>query len=323
MQAKVTRILSVLFVAAMISQSAVAQKYRPLRDYVEPDGWSIGMNIGKSELWGDVGTKSPIDHFANGKYLDKVSFMGGIYGRYHFHPSLAIRFALNFGSVTATDEWNLDGVNGNGLLEGGDYVQRYLRAQTAKATIFEASSMVEITPRRINIHQRAFRRSQPYVAAGLGVFHYTPYSTIGNSTTYVKTYDLSLEGQGFIGADYPKRNSRWQPAIPLAVGYKWDLGERLNFAIEYKYRMTLFDQLDGVSGKYISEFEFNQNLSPADARTAILIADKKAFYNNSLPSEPGTLRGNPGNNDSYSTISFMLTFKVPSRKSIWWSNKKF
>ncbi len=322
MQAKVIRILSVLCVAVIISNTAIAQKFRPLRAYVEPDGWSIGMNIGTTDLWGDVGTKSPLDHYTNSKYFDKVSFMGGMFGRYSFHPSFAVRFMLNFGSVYATDAWNYDGVKGSGLIEGDDYSQRYLRSQDAKSTIIETSCLLEFTPRRFNIRGKAFKRRQPYIAAGIALFHYTPYSTIGKSPTFVKTYELALEGQGW-GDKYPKLNSRWQPAFPLALGYRWDLGDRLNLGIEYMYRITLFDYLDGVSGNYVSQFEFNQNMSPEQALKAIQVADKTPFYNDALPNKPGTLRGNPSNNDAYSTFTITLSFHVPTRGRIWWSTRKF
>jgi hypothetical protein len=323
MQSKVIRILLVLCVAVMMNHNAAAQKYRPLRAYVEPDGWSIGANIGMTDMWGDVGTKSALDHYTNSKYFDKVSFMGGMFGRYSFHPVFAVRFMLNVGSAYATDEWNYDGVKGDNLLEGKDYVQRYLRSQNAKSTIIESSVLLELTPRRFNIGGKAFKRRQPYLAAGVALFHYTPYSTIGKSPTFVKTYELSLEGQGWEGGTYPKQNGRWQPAFPLAIGYRWDLGDHLNLGIEYMYRMTMFDYLDGVSGKYVSAFEFNQNLAPNEAQKAIQVADKQPFYNNSLPSTPGTLRGNPGNNDAYSTLTVTFSFKVPSRSNIWWSHRKF
>jgi len=322
MQAKVIRILSVLGVAVIMNLSAVAQTFRPSRVFVEPDGWSIGTNIGLSDLWGDVGTKGPVDHYTNSKYFDKVTFMGGMFGRYSFHPCFAARFMLNFGSFYATDEWNYDGVKGKNLLEGKDYVQRYLRAQTAKTIIVESSALLEYTPRRFNVKGKAFKRRQPYIAAGLAIFHYTPYSTVGKSPTFVKTYNLDLEGQGW-GGSYPKKSKPWQPGIPLAIGYRWDLGDHLNLGIEYMYRMTFFDYLDGVSGKYVSAFEFNQNLGPEEAKMAIQVADKTSYYNNSLPAKPGTLRGNPGNNDAYSTITITFAYRVPTRHRIWWQMKQF
>ncbi|WP_345079578.1 hypothetical protein [Nemorincola caseinilytica] len=322
MQAKVIRILSVLCILLAVGYTSMAQKYRPFRANVDQDGWAIGMNIGATDLWGDVGTNSFVDHYTNSGYTSKLCFMGGMFGRYTFHPSFAIRFHVNYGVFYATDKWNEDGVKGKSLIEGNDYVQRYLRAQTARTSIAEGAALFEFYPRRFNVTGKAYRRGQPFIAAGLAVFHFTPYSTVADGNTFVKTYDLSLEGQGF-GSGYPKKASRVQPAVPLCIGYRWDIGSRLNLGIEYMYRMTFTDQLDGVSGKYISQFEFEQNLSPADAQTAMAIADKTKYYNHALSNTPGTFRGNPDNNDSYSSLAITFAFKVPSRDRIWWTTKKF
>ncbi len=317
MQPRFIKNLLVLCCSVAISHTAVAQDAS--RIYVEPNGWAIGMNVGMSDMWGDVGTKSPIDHYTNSKYFDKVTFMGGMFGRYNVHPVFGIRFQLNYGSLYATDKWNYDGVKGNALAQGNDYVQRYLRSQTAKADILESSVIFELTPRRWNPESRkAHKRGQPFIGAGVALFHYTPYSTVAGGPTFVKTYDLDLEGQGFSGGNYPKKNSQWQPAIPLVIGYRWDLGQHLNLGIEYMWRMTFFDYLDGVSGKYLSQSEYNANLSPADAALAMRIADKQPYFNNSIPSFPGTLRGNPSNNDSYSSITITFYYKVNARNREWW-----
>jgi hypothetical protein len=317
MQARVIRNLFILCFSMAVYHTSNAQDAS--RIYVEPDGWSIGMNFGMTDMWCDVGTKSPIDHYTNSKYFDKVAFMGGMFGRYTVHPSFGIRFMLNYGTLYATDQWNYDGVKGNGLAQGTDYVQRYLRSQNAKTDVLESSVIFELTPRRLNPEtNKAHKRGQPFIGAGVALFHYTPYSTVGGGKTYVKTYDLDLEGQGWTGGTYPKKNSQWQPAIPLVIGYRWDLGQHLNLGIEYMWRMTFFDYLDGVSGKYVSQFEYNSHLSPADAKLAMQIADKQSAYNNSVSSTSGTLRGNPGNNDSYSTITITFFYKVKERNREWW-----
>lgn len=325
MPAKVTRILSILCIALAFSQGVAAQANRAYRLEVDQDGWSVGMTVGKSELWGDVGTKGFVDHFKNSKHFDKVAFMGGMFGRYSFHPAFCVRLSLTAGSVYATDAWNYDGVQTVGLKEGNDYVQRYLRSQTAKASVVEAGAMLEILPMRFNLDGKgaAYRRGQPFIGAGFALFYYMPFSTVAKGTTFVKTYDLALEGQGW-GGSYPKQPAKIQPAFPLAIGYRWDIGQHLNLGIEYMYRMTMFDYLDGVSGKYISKFEYEQNMaSSGDAKTAWQVADKQQFYNNSLSTTPGTLRGNPGNNDGYSTFSIIFSYKVPTRNKIFWRHKQF
>ena len=73
MSARYIRILLILTTCFVTGYTSYAQDASRL--YVEKDGWSIGMNVGMSDLWGDVGTKSAIEHYTNSKYFDKVAFM--------------------------------------------------------------------------------------------------------------------------------------------------------------------------------------------------------------------------------------------------------
>jgi hypothetical protein len=287
------------------------------RIYIEPNGWSIGTDIGMSDMWADVGTKSMMDHYGNSHYLDKVAFVGGMFGRYTVHPCFALRYMLNYGTLYATDKWNEDKAK-VAPTQGDDAFQRYARNQTAKTIIFENSLLMEFTPGRMNPESKsAHRRGQFYVAAGLTYLHFENYSTIGASSQWVKTYDLHLEGQGF-GQGYPPDYNRWTMAAPMALGYRWDIGQHLNLGIEFMYRMTFTDYLDGVSGKYISPVEYQLHLSPKDANIAYQVADKEVYSGYGSPNIPGNKRGNASNNDSYSTLTITFYYKVFSATHEWW-----
>ena len=312
---RLTRILSVLCICLAFSYTGHAQS----GIYIERKGWSIGSQFGMSDLWGDVGTKSPIDHYTNSKYFNKVTFMGGLMGRYTFHPCFAVRLEMNYGSLFATDQWNYDLAKGTGGIGSGgsDAVQRYVRNQNAKDVMVEGMTLFEFTPGRVSPENEiAHKRNQPYIAAGIAIFHYTPYSTVGLSPHYVQTYNLDLEGQGW-GSGYPPKQSLWQPAIPLAIGYRWDVGEHLNLGVEFMYRYTFTDYLDGVSGKYVSQAAYNAHLSPANAILADEVADKAQYATNPVTPSTG-VRGNSSNNDSYSTISFTIFYKINTKRKEWW-----
>lgn len=308
-----------MFCACMVVFRTASAQNNASRIYIEPDGWSIGTNFGMSDLWGDVGTQSPVDHYNNSKYWKKVCFVGGIFGRYTVHPCFALRFMLNYGTLYATDQWNYNLAHGSSATtQGNDGYQRYARNQNAKDDMFETLAMMELIPFRLNPDSRmAAHAGQPYIAVGIGVFHFTPYSTVANSANWVNTYDLHLEGQGF-GPGFPPQFSLWQMAVPIALGYRWDIGQHINLGIEYMWRMTMTDYLDGVSGSYISQADFNEHLPPAQATEAWLVADKSYYTGlNSVPAAKGTMRGTPGDNDSYSTISINLFYKINSKTRTW------
>ena len=315
MQARFFRNLLVFCFCIALSQTTSAQNAS--RIYVEPDGWSIGTDVGMTDLWGDVGTKSILAHYTNSKYTDKVCFMGGLFGRYTIHPALSVRMMFNYGVLYATDKWNYDAVKGGGLAEGSDAVQRYLRAQNVKDQTFESTVLLELTPFRLNPESKAaHRRGQLVLGAGIGLFHFTPYSTVGNSTQYVKIHDLDLEGQGW-GGDYPKQFSLWQPAIPLMLGYRWDIGQHLNLGLEFMYRYCFTDYLDGVSGKYVDPEAFYAHFTPTQAAQAAAVADKTPYFYNQAPNAAGNLRGTSGN-DSYSTITITFYYKIFNKTRVWW-----
>ena len=316
MRSRSIRSLMVLCISMVIGHTAVAQDAH--REYLDPDGWSIGTTVGLSDLWGDVGTKSFMTHYTNSKYFDKVAFIGGMIGRYNIHPCLAVRFTLNYGSLYATDKWNYDAAK-VATSQGQDAYQRYARAQNVKDNVFEGTVLFELDPFRMNPEsRRANKRGQLYLALGIGYMHFTPYSTVGDGGTWVKIHDLELEGQGW-GGSYPKQFNLWQPIIPFGFGYRWDLGQHLNLGFEYLYRYTFTDYLDGVSGKYVGSAAYSAHLSEHDAALAANVADKGYYMGLSGPNAAGNMRGNPSNKDSYSTISIVFFYKVPLRTRKWWN----
>ena len=315
MQARCNRNLFILCMCLVLTTGTKAQQAS--RIYIEPTGWSIGTQCGLSDLWGNVGTQSPIEHYINSKYFNKVTFMGGMFGRYTIHPAFALRGMLNYGSLFATDAWNYDLAKKN-TTQGQDAYQRYARAQDAKDIVFESSLLMEVTPLRMNPESRlAHKRGQPYLELGVTYHHFTPYSTVAASPTWVQTYNLDLEGQGW-GAGYPKAYKLWQFAIPLGLGYRWDLGQHLNLGLEWLWRKTFTPYLDGVSGPYIGNAAFQAHLSPSQAILAEQVESKSVYTGLSQPNTPGTLRGTEGFKDSYSTISIVFYYKVTSRNREWW-----
>jgi len=288
------------------------------REYLDQDGWSIGTTIGIADLWGDVGTKSFTAHYTNSKYTDKVVAMGGLLGRYTIHPCLHVRFSLNYGTLYASDKWNYDAAQ-HATSQGDDAYQRYARAQNIKDYVMEGTIMFELDPLRMNPEsKRANKRSQPFLMLGIGYMHFTPYSTVGDGGTWVRIHELHLEGQGW-GGEFPKQFSLWQPVIPLGAGWRWDMGQHLNLGVEWIYRKTFTDYLDGVSNKYVGAAAFGQHMPEQQAQTASLVADKGYYLGLSGPNAPGNMRGNPSNKDAYSTISVTLIYKVPLRTRRWWS----
>lgn len=319
MRKSLIRSLLVIGISAT-TLSAFAQPAIP-RKYVENPGVSVGMNFGLADLWGDVGTAGLVDHYANDRYWSKPHFMGGIFMRFTGHPSMALRINLNYGTLYANDDWNITKAKEAKSIED-DAFQRYLRNQDVRCNIWEGSLLLEIMPLRFNSESKmANKNMQPYIGLGIGGFHYRPQTSLIDPVTghkkWVETLDLRLEGEGIENSG-AAATSLWQPAVPLAIGLRWDIGKQMNIGVEWQYRVTFTDRLDGVSSYYLTPDYFDRHLGPDEAAIA------KQVYDKTWAIEPANtvgyedLRGNKDVKDGYSTFSIQLIYRLESNKTPWW-----
>src|SRR5690606_19578336 len=117
----------------LFSTSNAQRKYdwgNPDIPYIEQRGFSLGTNIGQSDLWGDVGTKSILDHYLNDVYTEDIiknmRLMGGFFVRYTHVPGISFRLGVNYGVLYATDEWNREKAMDAKTIKDESF-QRYLR----------------------------------------------------------------------------------------------------------------------------------------------------------------------------------------------------
>ena len=316
-----TRNLLVLVLS--VSMSSIASAQDAYRVYVEPDGWSIGVNFSKTDLLATVGPQSFENLYTNSQYLKHPTFVGGLFGRYTIHPCLAVRLMLDYGTLYATDKTNMDQANKDGT-KSNEYYLAYARNQTAKSIIWDNGLFFEFMPKRMNpTSKSAHKRGQYYLVAGLSLLHFQPYSTVGDSKTWVKTYDLHIEGEGW-GQNYPPNYSRWTWTYAYGLGYKWDIGQHLNLGFECMLHKTHTSYIDGMGeSNYVDPKAYAAHLSPAQAALAQQIDDKHYILGLEPQSAPGTPRGlGPDGNTHYvdGYLSYAITFyyKINVRNREWW-----
>lgn len=319
MRKKLIRSLLVLCVSATVT-TAFAQPAIP-RKYIEHPGYSVGINFGMADLWGDVGTQSLLDHYNNDYYFNNPTFMGGIFARYTAHPSLAIRLSVNYGTLYATDQWNYNKAKEATSIEDDAY-QRYLRNQDVRANIWEGMLSFELMPLRFNSESKmAAKRMQPYITAGIGGFYFRPQTSLIDPLTgrkrWVDTRWLSLEGDGIEGSG-ARTTTPFQLCAGLGFGLRWDVGSDCMIGFEYLYRMTSTDRLDNVSSYYATEDYYDRHLNAEQADIAKQVYDKQWYIEPGAKAEPWTPRGNKDVLDGYSTISIQFIYKLETNKIPWW-----
>ncbi len=143
----------------------------------------------------------------------------------------------------------------------------------------------------------------PYIGLGIAVFSYDPYAYLNGQKYQLRA--LGTEGQG--SALYPNLNPYTSTAIaiPITLGYKYALNERMNIFGELVYRFTNTDYIDDVSGLYAPDAF--PPLPDGTVSPAFLLQDRSYETGSSVGSK-GRQRGNSLKKDSYASIKIGISF---------------
>ncbi len=215
--------------------------------------------------------------------LSQLDLMGSIGARYDFTEHIAGRSYITYGKLHAADS------KGTTAMQ-----QRNLGFET-KLLDWELGGQYNILD--LNEHWWT-----PYVFAGIGFYHFNPYTKDAvNDKVYLK--ELSTEGQGFIaGVDNYKLT---QFSIPFGFGGDYSLNEDMRVGLEFGYRKIFTDYLDDVSTNYVDQTA----LLNAKGQTAVNFAWRGDEYNGAAYPAAGTVRGNPGTKDGYYYVALTFTIR--------------
>lgn len=324
-------LLALSLATGVVSVNAQSDRYwgQPDIPVTDQRGFGLGANFGLADMWGDVGTKSPVDHYVNNKYWKDLHFMGGAFIRYTHLPGLSFRLGGNYGMIYADDKWNEQKALKADHFEDDEF-QRYLRNLNARSTIWEANLLVEIAPMRLfsnwEFSRSASRRFQPYLLLGVARTRFNTqglYKDFVNETQrWVDLRPLHTEGQGYNLIGMPDYYSRFTWAAVGGLGIKWDVGRGLGLGLEWQLRYAFTDYLDDVSGKYIDPI-YHEIALVEDYPGALVtnrMMDKSYEIIPGYKNAAGVMRGDPDNNDMYSTLNIQFYWKIDSRKIKWWSS---
>jgi hypothetical protein len=212
--------------------------------------------------------------------LEQMRSMSSIGVRYDITPRIQARGYFSYGFLQAKDS-----------LGTPDMQIRNLSFET-ELFDFELGAQYNF----INLS-----RWTPYAFAGLGLFHFDPYTYHGK---YGKLYlqPLSTEGQGVLpGTEEYKLT---QISVPLGFGLDYDLSLSSKLGIELGYRKTFTDYIDDVSTNYADRMQ----LLEARGVEAVDVAYRADDRASGLYPAAGTQRGNPKTKDGYYYFGLTWTF---------------
>ncbi len=250
--------------------------------YSNAQEWQAEVMVGTAAYNGDLAQRSV--SFNTMKPAVSLNFKREFY-------YLAVRAGLGWAQLSGDDRHSTD--------EG-----RRSRNLNFKTNILEASLVAEV-----NLAAPDMYFSYPYIFAGIGMFHFNPYTKDDQQKKYFLR-PLSTEGQGL--AEYPdrKKYNLTEVCIPFGAGWKVNLGKDFALAYELGYRLIFTDYLDDVSREYVSAKVLAAQRGPKAAELAMRATPVPSSH--FLPSE-GDIRGNPKENDGYFVNGFKLTYRFGHR----------
>jgi len=272
----------------------------------------VGVNIGPSFFLGDLGgNHGKGTPFLKDVNLSLTKIMKGAFLTVYPNEWLGVRVAAEIGKLESQDKI----IDTKGVNE----LWRKQRNLDFKSNITEAYIAGEVFPLMfLNKNHEDYKpRLRPYGVIGVGVFHFNPLGSLTDANGHQTWYNLKplhTEGEGF--TEYPQRKnySLTQVNIPMGIGAKYFISDRVNVSLEVLHRKTFTDYMDDVSTEYIDPDLFDKYLSPQNALIARQIHDKVVGIVTPAVTryEPGVQRGDPYQNDAYFTIFLKFGLRLGS-----------
>jgi hypothetical protein len=237
--------------------------------------FEVGALIGTSGYKGDLSD--------NRIATDEIHAALGVFGRYHFNKYIAAKANLT--------KYGISGKDANS--RSAAFRKRNL---SFRSDVVELGLTGELNLMGYNI--RDDKGAVPYLTAGVSFFKFNPQAE--KEGIWHDLEPLHTEGSSY---------KKVGVAVPLGVGFRFNVSYRVNFGLELGYRKTFTDRLDDVSGLYSDVTEM---------RSESILASQLAYRTPELTGEfgtnpVGTQRGDDSNNDDFFyaalTISVNLTDK--------------
>jgi len=291
----------VLFIGLLfLSNSVTAQAWKYTRQEVQ-------LGIGASSFFGELGgSKGEAKHDFRDLRLSATRPAFTLSYKYILIPAVSVRGVFSAAYVSGDDASTKNLVRMN-------------RNLSFRSGIWGLDAMIDIYPFSENVTRRYRIRGvsgkssltlSPYVSLGFGAVFFQPKALLDG--TWHKLQPLGTEGQGLAGR--PDKYKRYTFTLPLAVGIKYMVDERLSIGFELSVKYTGSDYIDDVSTSYY----LPEKIAAANGEVAAQLADRGLDpslgmtgvlrYNNG--SNNYLQRGDPAYNDAYSIAIFTVQYRL-------------
>jgi hypothetical protein len=244
-------LLLVIFVAGTAMAQQKLSRRLPKHKLKQIRHWSFGGSLNASHYFGDLSPSSEyFGEFTSKGYKAPTDFnftkaVFGAFGQYRYHPRYSFR--VEFVTTTFTGDDNSSAAFGE---IGSKPWYRWMRNLHFRNRIYELSGMwiADFVENRGPFFKRP-KGFIPYSLIGLSVFYHNPQGKAPDGT-WVDLKPLRLNE-----SDY----SLLQIAVPMGIGIKRRISNKLDVAFEWVVRFTFTDGLDDVTGYYMSDEQLGNN----------------------------------------------------------------
>jgi Domain of unknown function (DUF6089) len=241
----------------------------------------FGITLGAAHYFGDLNTRAG---------LNRPKPAVGVFFRKQFGNYVAARLNAHYAQVGYSDTYSKN-----------DYQKT--RNLSFNSNIWELTLQGDFNFFRFIPGTKEYAFT-PYVTVGIGAFSYDPYAYLNGEKQYLRT--LGTEGQ-LTGYKGRKQYSPTGICIPIGVGLKFNLSEKINFTMEVTQRLTNTDYLDDVSTTYAGI----ANFTPGS--TASLLQDRSYELDpTNVLGKEGRQRGFSKQKDQYIIAEIGLSFNISS-----------
>jgi hypothetical protein len=247
----------------------------------------FGISVGAAHYFGDLNTDAA---------LNRRKLAASILFRKQFGSYIALRVQGTYASLGYSDVYS-------------DNEVQKTRNLSFNTNIFELALLGDFNFFRFIPGQPGYSFT-PFVSIGAGFFTFDPYAYLKGEKFYLRP--LGTEGQNN-PALFPDRKPYGTMAlcVPLGVGVKYSLSQRMNLTFEIQYRFTGTDYLDDVSTTYAGSDAFTP-LPNGDPSPAFLLQDRSYEVTSTPIGLAGRQRGVSSRKDQFVTAQVGLTFNLTS-----------
>jgi opacity protein-like surface antigen len=185
---------------------------------VQGQNSEIGVFAGTSYYNGELNPSTPV--------INQIRPVIGLFYRKNLNKRYSLRIGANYGKLSAKDDLRTTELSS-------------FRKLSFSSDVIDAYGTLELNFLPYQIDNYTTSSFTPYVFIGAAVFRVNPEVSDESSNSSSST------------------GSTIAPAVPFGAGIKFNFAKNLGISIEWTYKKTFTDRIDGLSETYLNGYQLS------------------------------------------------------------------